>query len=115
MKIKFRHYFLFFFGDLDKSFSLGNAHASMAMRSFNHDFIIHEALALVLSFIILEKLPNRLSLEKTVLILFPGGAHGTDSIAIVAAVVPDIVIAPLIKRYDIGLSLVCRFDGELLT
>ena len=36
------------FGDLDKSFSLGNAHASMALRSLNHDFIVHEALVLVL-------------------------------------------------------------------
>ncbi len=41
-------YFLLFFGDLDKSFSLGNAHASMALRSLNHDFIVHEALVLVL-------------------------------------------------------------------
>ena len=37
-----------FFGDLDKSFSLGIAHASMALRSLNHDFIVHEALVLVL-------------------------------------------------------------------
>lgn len=32
-------YFLLDFGDLDKSFSFGNAHASMALRSLNHDFI----------------------------------------------------------------------------
>jgi len=36
------------FGDLNKSFSLGNAHASMALHSLNHDFIVHEALVLVL-------------------------------------------------------------------
>lgn len=41
-------YVLNFFGDLDKSFSLGDAHASMALRSLNHDFIVHEALLLVL-------------------------------------------------------------------
>ena len=41
-------HFLLFFGDLDKSFSLDNAHASMALRSLNHDFIVHEALVLVL-------------------------------------------------------------------
>jgi hypothetical protein len=41
------HFFLLF-GDLDKSFSLGYAHASMALRSLNHDFIVHEALVLVL-------------------------------------------------------------------
>ena len=46
-------HFLLDFGDLDKSFSLGNAHASMALRSLNHDFIVHEALALVLGFFIL--------------------------------------------------------------
>ena len=46
-------YFLFDFGDLDKSFSLDNAHASMALRSLNHDFIVQEALVLVLSFILL--------------------------------------------------------------
>ncbi len=40
-------YLRLFFGDLDKSFSLGYAHASMAMRSFNHDFIVHDALELV--------------------------------------------------------------------
>ena len=57
--------FSYFFGDLDKSFSLGIAHASMALRSLNHDFIVHEALVLVLTFIILEKLFNRFSLEKT--------------------------------------------------
>jgi hypothetical protein len=55
-----------FFGDFDKSFSLGNAHASMALRSLNHDFIVHEAVVFVLTFIILEKLFNRLDLEKTV-------------------------------------------------
>ena len=58
-------HFLFDFGDLDKSFSLDNAHASMALRSLNHDFIIHEALVLVLTFIILKKLFNRVCLEKT--------------------------------------------------
>ena len=41
-------YFLLDFGDLNKSFSLGNAHASMALHSLNHDFIVHEALVLVL-------------------------------------------------------------------
>ena len=41
-------HFLLFFGDFDKSFSLDNAHASMALRSLNHDFIVHEALVLVL-------------------------------------------------------------------
>ncbi len=41
-------YFLLDFGDLDKSLSLGNVHASTALRSLNHDFIAHEALALVL-------------------------------------------------------------------
>jgi hypothetical protein len=51
---------------LDKSFSLGNAHASMALRSLNHDFIVHEALVLILTFIILEKLFNRLMLVKDV-------------------------------------------------
>ena len=45
--------FLLDFGDLDKSFSLDNAHASMALRSLNHDFIVQEALVLVLSFILL--------------------------------------------------------------
>ncbi len=35
-------YFLLDFGDLNKSFSLGNAHASMALHSLNHDFIVHE-------------------------------------------------------------------------
>ena len=54
-----------FFGDLDKTFTLGNAHASMALRSLNHDFIVHEALVLVLTFMILEKLFNRVCLEKT--------------------------------------------------
>jgi hypothetical protein len=44
---------------LDKSFSLGNAHASLALRSLNHVFIVHEALVLALTFIILEKLLNR--------------------------------------------------------
>ena len=39
-------YFLLDFGDLDKSFSLDYAHASMALRSLNHDFIVHEALVL---------------------------------------------------------------------
>jgi len=58
-------YLRLLFGDLDKSFSLGIAHASMALRSLNHDFIVHEALVLVLTFIILEKLLNRLYLEKT--------------------------------------------------
>jgi len=43
-----KHYFLLDFGDLNKSFLLGNAHASMALHSLNHDFIIHEALVLVL-------------------------------------------------------------------
>jgi len=33
--------FLLNFGDLDKSFSLGNAHAGLALRSLNHDFIVH--------------------------------------------------------------------------
>ncbi len=42
-------YFLHFFGGLDKSFSLDNAHASMALHLFNHDFIVQEALVLVLS------------------------------------------------------------------
>ena len=37
---------LIFFGDLDKSFSLDNAHASLALRSLNHVFIVHEALVL---------------------------------------------------------------------
>ncbi|MBR3453246.1 MAG: hypothetical protein IKH25_10335 [Muribaculaceae bacterium] len=32
---------------MDKSFSLGNAHASMALASLNHDFIVNEAMALV--------------------------------------------------------------------
>ena len=41
-------HFLLDFGDFDKSFSLGYAHASMALRSLNHDFIIHEALVVVL-------------------------------------------------------------------
>ena len=41
-------HFLLDFGDLDKSFSFDKAHASMALRSLNHDFIIHEALVLVL-------------------------------------------------------------------
>ena len=58
-------HFLLDFGDLDKSFSLGNAHASLALRSLNHVFIVHEALVLALTFIILEKLLNRLCLEKT--------------------------------------------------
>ena len=44
-------YFLIDFGDLDKSFLLGNAHASMALHSLNHDFIIHEALVLVLGLV----------------------------------------------------------------
>ena len=52
-KISLNTHFLLDFGDLDKSFSLGNAHASLALRSLNHDFIIHEALVLVLSFILL--------------------------------------------------------------
>ena len=47
-KIFAKHYFLLDFGDLNKSFSLGNAHASMALHSLNHDFIVHEALVLVL-------------------------------------------------------------------
>ncbi len=59
-KIHYFPCFLLDFGDLDKSFSLGNAHASMALRSLNHDFIVHEALVLVLTFIILVKLFNRL-------------------------------------------------------
>ena len=46
-------YFLLDFGDLDKSFSLGNAHASLALRSLNNDFIVHKALVLALTFIIL--------------------------------------------------------------
>ena len=58
-------HFLLDFGDLDKSFSLDNAHASMALRSLNHDFIVHEALILALSFIISEKFFNRVNLEKT--------------------------------------------------
>ena len=36
------------FGDLDKSFSLGNAHASMALCSLNHDFVVHQALVFVM-------------------------------------------------------------------
>lgn len=35
--------FLLKFGDLDKSSSLGNAHADLALRSLNHDFIVHES------------------------------------------------------------------------
>ena len=35
--------FLLNFGDLDKSFSLGNAHASLVLRSLNHDLIVHES------------------------------------------------------------------------
>ncbi len=58
-------HFLLLFGDFDKSFSLDNAHASMALRSLNHDFIVHEALVRVLTFIILEKLLNRVCLEVT--------------------------------------------------
>ena len=46
--ISLNTHFLLDFGDLDKSFSLGNAHASMALRSLNLDFIVHEALVLVL-------------------------------------------------------------------
>ena len=58
----------FFFSSLSViwiNFSLGNAHASMALRSILHDYIVHGALVLVLTFIILEKLLNRLDLEKT--------------------------------------------------
>jgi len=44
--------------------TLGNAHASMTLRSFTR-IGVHEALVLVLTFIILEKLLNRLDLEKT--------------------------------------------------
>ena len=36
------------FGDLDKSFSLGNAHASMALCSLNHDYVVHQALVFVM-------------------------------------------------------------------
>ena len=63
--ISLNTHFLLDFGDLDKSFSLDNAHASMALRSLNHDFIVQEALVLVLTFILLEKLFSRLDLEKT--------------------------------------------------
>ena len=62
-------HFLLDFGDLDKSFSLGNAHASLALRSLNHVFIVHEALVLALTFIILEKLLNRVCLENASLFL----------------------------------------------
>jgi hypothetical protein len=44
-------HFLLLFGDFDKSFSLDNAHASMALRSLNHDSIVHEAVALVQSLV----------------------------------------------------------------
>ena len=64
-EISLNTHFLLDFGDFDKSFSLGNAHASLALRSLNHVFIVHEALVLALTFIILEKLLNRLCLEKT--------------------------------------------------
>ena len=64
-EISLNTHFLLDFGDFDKSFSLGNAHASLALRSLNHVFIVHEALVLVPTFIILEKLFNRLDLEKT--------------------------------------------------
>ena len=48
-------HFLLLFGDFDKSFSLDNAHASMALRSRNHGFIVHEALVFAPTFIILER------------------------------------------------------------
>ena len=32
-------HFILLFGDLDKTFSLGNTHASMALLSLNHDLI----------------------------------------------------------------------------
>ncbi len=35
--------FLLNFGDLDKSFSLGIAHARLALRSLNHDLIVYES------------------------------------------------------------------------
>jgi hypothetical protein len=66
-EISLNTHFLLDFGDFDKSFSLDNAHASLALRSLNHVFIVHEALVLALTFIILEKLLNRLCLEKTLL------------------------------------------------
>jgi hypothetical protein len=37
----------------------------MALRSLNHGLIVHEALVLVMPFMILEKLLSRLDLEKT--------------------------------------------------
>jgi hypothetical protein len=40
-------YLRLFLGNLDKSFSLGNAHASVALRSLNLDFIVHETLELI--------------------------------------------------------------------
>ena len=46
--IQLTSHFLLDFGDLDESFSLGNGHASMALRSLNHDYIVHAALVLVL-------------------------------------------------------------------
>ena len=36
--------FSYILGDLEQSFSHGNAHASMAVCSLNHDLITHEAL-----------------------------------------------------------------------
>ena len=48
-EISLNTHFLLDFGDFDKSFSLGNAHASLALRFF----IVHETLVFALSFIIL--------------------------------------------------------------
>ena len=45
--------------------TLGNAQENLTLRSLNHGLIVHEALVLVLTFIILEKLFSRLCLEKT--------------------------------------------------
>jgi hypothetical protein len=46
-------HFLFFFGDLDKSFSFTNVHASRGALTLNYAFSVHEALALGTSFMIL--------------------------------------------------------------
>ena len=50
---------------MDKSFSLGNAHASMALASLNHDFIVNEAMVLVTTAFVSEAASTtKLTLKK---------------------------------------------------
>ena len=56
-------------------------------KNYFSDFVVHEALVLVLSFIILEKSFNRLGLEKTGVKLILRHTHRTDGKSVVTITV----------------------------